>query len=136
MPLVRHDGHVFRVGAEEFYSDDAGFLGYQPWFSSVVQVRDGLAGTGKDTSTTRYVPGPQIQDRVAAIKTAIETLKLNWDAQKTRRCFKVGDKVGDTTTLRVGHIAQDPGYVCGGFAFVLFGGAVEQLSDTELIYLL
>ena len=135
MPFVDHDNQLFRVGAEEWYSDSGNILGYQPWFSTVVTVPPGEAGTATDTSTTRYVPGPQLANRTEAIKIAIDTLKLNWEAQKASRQLALSDKVGDIKTLRVGKIAQGPMYACGGISHVAFDSGVEQVSISQLIFL-
>jgi len=135
MPFVDHDNQLFRVGAEEWYSDSGKILGYRPWFSTLVTVPRREAGTATDTSVIRYVPGPQLADRIEAIKIAIDTLKLNWEAQKASRHLTLSDKVGDIKALRVGKIAQGPMYACGGISHVAFNSGVEQVSSSQLIFL-
>ena len=130
MRIIQYDGQRFIVDATEMFAENGENLGnlalcskaLPPGLFNIAQVSFG------------YVPGLLLQTSVRALEIAQEFVRINWNAQRDKRAFVAGDRVGDVQRNKAGVVVASPANAAL-HVFAQFGGPTEQVYAGHLVLL-
>jgi len=131
--IVAHDGKMFRVEILQLaHPTDPKQAVYMGQCSGAFDDYSQLPTLG----FSKFIPGTLWLEYAVALKYACDWIRMNWDAEKSKRQFAVGDQVGHTKTNRVGTIkALVPGSINVPQVLVGFtDGANEDVRTSELVF--